>query len=115
MIVIGNGICQVGYLCFQAGSFLFDKAQADITQQPCIGDGAMLEYAFTGLESQIQTIKRTISLFQLINYSQALQIMFKTAKCLHAGIQGILTGMPKRGMAQIMRQRNGFDQIFIQA
>jgi hypothetical protein len=33
---------------------------------------------------------------------------------VHAGIEGILSGMAKRGVAKIMGQSDGFTQIFIQ-
>ena len=40
--------------------------------------------------------------------------MLKAAIALHAGIQCFLPGMPKRGVAKIMCQRNTFGQVFIQ-
>ena len=33
---------------------------------------------------------------------------------LQAGMQRVLPGVAKRGVAQVVRQRNGFDQVFIE-
>ena len=40
--------------------------------------------------------------------------MFEPPKFLHTGIQGILSGMAKRRMTEIMGQRDGLYQFFIQ-
>ena len=41
--------------------------------------------------------------------------MLKAAVLGHAFVEGVLTCVPKRRMAQIVRQRHGFDQVFVQA
>jgi hypothetical protein len=44
-----------------------------------------------------------------------LQVVFKAAMVLHAGIQGVLPGVSKGRVAQIMRQRYRLGQFLVQA
>ena len=74
----------------------------------------MLENAFAGLERQVQAVELRVALFQLVHHAQALQVVLKTAEGGHAVIQRILPGMAKRRVTQVMRQRDGFDQVFVQ-
>ena len=74
----------------------------------------MLKYTFAGLEHQIQTVKRAITLLELFDDTKTLKIVFETTIRFHASIQRILSGMTERRMPQIVRQRNGLDQVFIQ-
>ena len=53
-------------------------------------------------------------LFEVIDYAQALQVMFKAAEGLHAGVERILPGVAEGRVAQIMRQRNGLGQVFVE-
>src|SRR5690606_6089794 len=52
------------------------------------------------------------------NDSKKLQIMLKTAgrRCqlAHAGIEHVLACVPERSMAQVMRQRDGLGEVFMQ-
>ncbi|OIQ66734.1 hypothetical protein GALL_516950 [mine drainage metagenome] len=74
----------------------------------------MLQDAFTCFKRQIQPVKTGVTLLKLIDHAQTLQIVFKATPTGHAVVKGILSGVPKRGMPQIMRQRNGLHQIFIE-
>jgi len=74
----------------------------------------MLEDALARLEHQVQAVKRAVALFQLVHHPQALQIVFEAAMGLHAVIQGILAGVAERGVAEIVGQRDGFHQVFVQ-
>src|SRR3546814_7453102 len=80
---------------------------------------AMLQYAFACFKAQVQPIERGIAFFKLVDDAQALQIVFETArvggKFMQAGIQLVLPGMAKRRVAQVVRQRYGFGQVFVQA
>ena len=75
----------------------------------------MLENALTGFERQVEAGEFRVALFEFIDHAQRLQVVFKSAKFLHAGIQCILPGMAKGCMSQVMRQRNAFRQVFIYA
>ena len=58
----------------------------------------MFQYALTRLKTQIQSIKRCVALFKLVDNPQALQIMLKSPMLTHAGIQSILPRMTERGV-----------------
>ncbi|MNL64876.1 hypothetical protein D3C87_1891380 [compost metagenome] len=75
----------------------------------------MLEHPFARFEGQIQPVKLRIPLLQLVHHSQALQIVLKATVTTHTAVQRILPRMPKRRMPQIVRQRDGFHQVFVDA
>ena len=75
----------------------------------------MLEDALTGFKTQVQTIKARVSLLELVHHAQALQVVLKAAVRCHAFIECVLTGMSEGRVTQVMRQRHGLDQIFVQA
>ena len=75
----------------------------------------MLEDALTGFKAQVQTIKARVSLLELVHHAQALQVVLKAAVRRHAFIECVLAGMAERRVSQVMRQRHGLDQIFVQA
>ena len=75
----------------------------------------MLEYALAGFETQVQAVKAAIALLQHVDHPEALQVMLEAAVFLHAGIQGILAGMPERRVAQVVGQRNRLHQVLVQA
>ena len=75
----------------------------------------MLRHPFQAFPGQVEPVKIRIALFKFRQQAQAVQIMIKTAIGLHTGRQGIFPRMAKGWMAEIMRQRQGFAQILIQA
>ena len=74
---------------------------------------AMLEDALPGFKREIEAVVGGVSLFQAIDHPQTLQVVLKPTKRLHAFVERILPRMTKRGMPQIMRQRDGLHQILI--
>ena len=119
MRVVGDGIGQIAKLRFQTG--------LGAIQEPCghtarflrfyqerIASGAVFQNAFTRFEGEVQAIKVWITFFQLIHHTQALQVVFKPTKGLHAFIQGVLACMAKWRVAQVVRQGHRLDQIFVQ-
>ena len=74
----------------------------------------MFQYAFAGFKAQIQTVKLRVALFQTVHHAQALQVVLETAVSGHAFVQRVLPGVTKRCVAQVVRQGDGFDQIFMQ-
>ena len=78
---------------------------------------AVLQNPLARLKGEVQAVIVGIALFQFVDDPQTLQIVLKARAvridALQTGIQGILPGMPKRGVPQVMRQRNGLDQVFI--
>lgn len=74
----------------------------------------MLQNALAGFEAEVQTIKLRITLLQLVDHPQALQIVFKAAIVSHAGIERILARVAERRMPQVMGERDCFNQIFVE-
>lgn len=54
-------------------------------------------------------------LLELVDDSQALQVVLEAAVLAHACIQRVLPGMAERRMAEIVRERDRFDEILVQA
>src|SRR5687768_3484234 len=73
----------------------------------------MLEDAFARFKAQIQAIKCPVMFFQHIHYPKGLKIVLKTPMVFHASVERFLPSMAEWRMTQIMRERNGFHQIFI--
>src|SRR5258706_12211866 len=74
----------------------------------------MLEDAFAGLETQIQSFESGIALFQYIDHAQRLQIVLEAFMILHAVVERILAGMAEGRMPEIVCQRYGLDQVFVE-
>ncbi len=75
--------------------------------------GFVLHHPLKHLPGEVQTGKIGIPLFQFGHNTERLFVMVKTAVFQHQAGKGAFTGMAKRGMPKIMRQRDGFRQVFI--
>ena len=75
---------------------------------------AVFQNALARLKTQVQAVEVGVTFFEVIDHSQALQVVLEAAKFGHAGVQSVLPGMAKRGVAQVVRQGNGFDQVFVE-
>src|SRR5258708_4336458 len=73
----------------------------------------MLQDALSGFEAEIQSVERTIALFQLVHHPERLKVMLEPAERPHALVQGILTRMSERRVPQVVRQRDGLDQVLV--
>ena len=60
-------------------------------------------------------VERRVALFKLVDDAQALQIVLETAVGAHAIVERILAGVAERRMPQVVRQRNGFGEVFVEA
>ena len=118
--VVGNFVRQIAQLCFQTGLGAVQKpgghaaglARFNLTR---MAQGAVLQDAFAGFKAQVQPVELRVALFQLVDHPQALQVVLEAAMLSHAILQGILPGVSKRGVAQVVRQGDGFHQVFVQA
>src|SRR5690606_22615408 len=74
--------------------------------------------ALPSLETQIQPIEAAIALFELVDDAKTLQVVLEPpslwGKLAHAGIQRILASVSEGRVPQVVGQRNGFDEIFVQ-
>src|SRR5687768_8368668 len=73
----------------------------------------MLEDAFTALEAEIQSGKTGVTLLELIDDAQRLQVVLEPAVFAHAFIERVLPGMSERGVPQIVREADGLGERLI--
>ena len=84
VIVVGNLVGQVGQLRLHRRPMILQESAADLAQFLGILDGAVLEYAFAGLKTEIQSVERPVTQFQQIDHPQRLQVVLEPAVFLHA-------------------------------
>ena len=75
----------------------------------------MLQYAFACFISKVQARKICVLRFQNINHTQRLQVVLKSAKVSHAGIERILPRVSERCMSQVVGEANSLCQRLIQS
>ena len=80
-----------------------------------IGQRAVFEDPFARFKSQVQPVVIWVAVFQLIDHAQALQVVLKAAEIGHAFVQRVLACVAERRVPEVVRQRNGFHQVFMQA
>ena len=124
MCVVGNLVGQVAELSLQAGLGPVEKPLRHAPRfgsEQLFGGAArtVLQDSFAGLERQVEPVVQGIALFQRIDDTQALQVVLEAAGrgvgLSKAGVERVLPGVAERGMAQVVRQGNGLDQIFVQS
>ena len=120
MRVVGNFVGQIAQLRLQAGLLLAQKspphASRFIQLQPlrvCLR--AMFEHALPRFEGQVDAVVIGVALFKVVHHPQALQVVLEPAMGLHAPVQRILPGVPERGVAEVMGQRDRLHQVFVDA
>ena len=118
--VVGNFVGQVAQLGFKRRRVAQQKPLPHTAGLACFQSlgmraRAVLQNAFAGFKAQVQAVESRVALFQFIDHAQTLQVVLETTVLAHAGIQGILPRVAKRGVTQVVRQRNGFGQVFVQA
>ena len=114
MVVIGNFIGQIGELRLEARLLAVDEALPDIAEFAGLGQRAVLENALAALECEVQAREGGIALLELIDHAQRLQVVLEAAVLAHALVERILAGVPEGRVAEIMGQRYGLDQRFIE-
>ena len=123
MRVVGDLIGQVAQLRLQARLRALDEAQAysarlALQQAFGVAARAVFENAFARLEAEVEPVVGRVALFEPVDHAQALQVVLEARMRWVGGAQAVvervLAGMAEWRVAQVMRQRDGFDQIFIQ-
>src|SRR5579862_6297053 len=75
----------------------------------------MLRDSLPHFESQIEAGEAGITLLEDFHNADGVQVVFKAgAETLHLAIESPLAGVRKRRMSDVVRQGQGFGQIFIQ-
>ena len=75
----------------------------------------MLDHSLANLPGEVQAGEFGKTLFEFCHNAQRLPVVVKAAEILHESRQSNFTGMPKGGVPKIMRQTDGFHQIFVSA
>ena len=123
--VVGNFVCHIAQLRLQAGLRPIQEAlpnsaatigirQLTSFQRDRIFARTVFEYPFPRLKTQVQAVKIRVTLLQMIDHPQALQVVLKATELDHAFMQRVLSCMAKRGVTQVVRQGNGFDQVLVE-
>ncbi len=75
----------------------------------------MLDEALERLPGQIEAVEAGIAALQIGDDAQRLGIVVEAAELLDAGVEGALAGMAERRMAEIVRQRQAFGEVLVEA
>ena len=111
MGAVGQRVGNVDDLGFQGGAreaLEFKRRLGVIVRRGVAGD------SFPGFIAQIQAVISLVPFFQLIHDSQALQVVLKPPIGLQDLVQGLLSRVAEGGMAEIVRQGDGFAEVFVQ-
>ena len=120
VVIVGNIISQRGHLRLGAGIGAKLEIMAGVILRQRVGQRAryravMLGEALKGFPCQVQPVKLGVMLLQRGHNPDRLRVMVKAAVRLHARVKRVFTGMAKRGVAKVMRERHRFGQLFVQA
>src|SRR5579863_556858 len=75
----------------------------------------MLDDSLANFEGQIQAGKVQVALLELLDDAQCVQIMVKAASLrAHQSIEPLFSGVPERGMADVVHQRERFGKFGVQ-
>ena len=119
MGVVRNLVGQIAQLGFErrllaAQKTLGNAAGLALLYALGVGVRAVLENAFACLESEIQAVEAGVTLFEPVDHAQALQVVLEAAPLAHAFIERILARVAERRMTQVVRQADGFNQVFVE-
>ena len=110
MAVVGDFIGKIRDLGLERGGFRIEPRAPART----IVAGLVFGQTLTDLPSEVQTWKAGIFLLEFLDHAEALAIVLKPAVVLHQLVQNHLPFVSERGMAQVVRQRDGLGEVIIQ-
>jgi hypothetical protein len=116
--VVGDLVGQVAQLRLEAGLRAVQEAPghaAGFGRLDALGirARAVLEDALAGLEAEVQAVVLRVAVLQFVDHPQALQVVLEAAVPGHAGVQRVLPGVAEGRVAQVVRQGNRLDQVFV--
>ena len=75
----------------------------------------MLDDSLAYFKRKVQSREVGIALLKLLHRAQCMEVVVEALSVsLHGGVQGPFPGVSERRMADIMGQRQGLNQVFIQ-
>jgi hypothetical protein len=113
VIVVRDGISEIRELGLESGLCAIEEPLAHIAELSRILQRAMFEHAFATFEGQVEPRKFRVSLLELIDDAQRLQIVFETAVVAHAFVERVLACVTEWCVTEIVRKAYGFGQGFI--
>src|SRR3954454_11777437 len=76
----------------------------------------VLDDSFAYFKSQIQAAKCSVTLFEVLDYAQRMQVVVKEKSVTpHSHIQRLFSGMTERGMSNVVHQIQALNQISIES
>ena len=76
----------------------------------------MFDDAFAHLEGEVQAGMRGVTLLEVFDNAQRVQVVVEAfAMLAHQPVQGLLAGVAEGRMADVMHQCEAFDEAFVQA
>ena len=114
VIVVGNFVGHVGQLGFEAGAQVVKETFAQGAEGLGMGAGAVFEDAFPRFVHEVEPVEGGVAFFEEVDDAQGLEVVLEAAVFFHAGVEGILPRVAKGGVAQIVREGNGFGKVFVQ-
>src|SRR5687767_4073978 len=77
--------------------------------------GEMLDEPFADFPGEVESGEARVFLFQEIDDAQALAVVLEPAMVFHERVEGGLAFVAEGRMAEVVRERNGFGKVFVQA
>ena len=75
----------------------------------------MLEDALAHLEREVQPGKLGVSLLELVDHAQRLQVVLEAAVLAHAFVERVLPGVTEWRVAEVVREADRLGQRFVEA
>ena len=122
--VVGHLVGEIAQLRLEAGLRAVDEALGHATrlggeQAARIARGAVLQHPFARLETEVQPVVCGIALFQFVHNAKALQVVLEAVAVrlvtLEAFVERVLPSVAEGCVTQVVGQRDGFDQVFVEA
>ena len=74
----------------------------------------MLDRSLQRFPTEVQTVKLRVTAFQLSQDTESLLVMAEAAERLHRFRKAVFARMAETCVAEVVRQRHAFCQVFIQ-
>ncbi len=110
MVVVGNRVRDVRDLGLEPRLPAFEEPDTEFAEDGGISRRAVLQNTLPRFEHQIQAGKVGVTLFELVDDPERLQVVLEAAEGAHAGIECVLAGMAERRMAQVVREADCLGQ-----
>ena len=108
--VVSDFVGEVRDLRFERGGF----GLKPLALSGMIVAGKVLGQTLAHFPGKVQSGEAGIFLLQLLDHAQALAVVLKPAVIFHQLVQYHLAFVPERGVTEVVRQRDGLRQVFVQ-